>query len=208
MNAFTRVLRDLGLYDNTLLIITADHGEGLEGDVGGTGHSGRPYLPRVRVPLILRLPGAVPAGIVVEENVQVLDIAPTILSILGAPPNSQFEGIALTGLMRGEKDATLLSRSLYCVGQAPQWKGMVKGDWYLFNDGGETGLFSLVRDPGQRRDLAPQREDVVAAMSDELARYTSERESLGISLAADSEASPLPVDPQTIQQLKALGYLE
>ncbi|MBI5092514.1 MAG: sulfatase [Candidatus Hydrogenedentes bacterium] len=207
MNVFIKVLRDIGLYDHTLLIITADHGEGLEGDVGGLGHGGKPYLSRARVPLIMRLPGALPAGIVVKDNVQLLDIGPTLLDIIGAPPNMQFQGASLVGLMRGGTAAAFQARSLYCIGQQPEWKGMAKRDWYLFDDDGKVGLFHFPSDPGQNHDVAAQQEAVAKAMADELTRYAAEQEAVRNALGTEPGSAALPVDPQTAQQLKALGYL-
>ncbi len=207
MEGFTSVLQSLGLYDHTLLIVTADHGEGLEGDMGGSGHSGKPYLPRVLVPLIMRLPGVIPTDVVVKENVQVLDIVPTVFDILGVPPNHQFQGISLMGAMRGKGDAAMRTRSVYCVGQEPQWLGMAKSDWYLFNDDGAYGLFHPPDDPGQTRDLASQQRSLRDTMAGEMAQYIEAQQAKRGSLGIDGTATPLPVDPETSQQLKALGYL-
>src|SRR5262249_26605670 len=76
-----------GLLDRTLVAVVADHGESLGGHGGGT-HSMFLYEGAIRVPLILWRPGVLPAGCVVASPVRTLDVAPTILDVLGEPPLS------------------------------------------------------------------------------------------------------------------------
>jgi len=208
LGAFIKQLEFLGLFDHTLLIVTADHGESLDGDVGGTGHGGKPYLVRIRVPLVMRLPGVIPAGTQIRGNVQTIDIVPTLLDILGVQPCQQFQGRTLAGLMRGETDEALQTQGVCSIGERPQYKGMVKGDWFLFDDDGKLSLFHLPTDPGQTWDLSAQRSDLTKALVDEMTQYTVHQEAIRATLQADKAPAPLSVDPDITEQLKALGYLD
>ena len=75
-----RRLDKLGMRENTLVILLSDHGEGL-GEQGFVGHGRWLYESTTHVPWIMRLPGRIPPGSVVEENVSTLDLAPTLLDL-------------------------------------------------------------------------------------------------------------------------------
>ncbi len=78
-------LRAASLLDRTLVVVTADHGESL-GEHGETTHSMFVYEGAIRVPLVVWRPGLVPAGRVVSEPVRLVDVAPTVLELLGEQP--------------------------------------------------------------------------------------------------------------------------
>jgi arylsulfatase A-like enzyme len=94
------LLKEQGLYENTIVVITNDHGEGL-GDHDWWAHRIL-YQEQIRMPLIVRLPGG-PAGKVVPDLVRGIDIMPTILECIGVacPP---VEGRSLMGFIRGEPE--------------------------------------------------------------------------------------------------------
>ena len=91
-------LEQLGFLDNALIVITADHGEEF-GEHGRMGHGFTLFNGVMRIPLIIVAPGF-PAGRVVEENVSLVDVAPTLLELLGLPAPPTFEGRSLVPLMR------------------------------------------------------------------------------------------------------------
>lgn len=91
-----------GKLDETLIIVSADHGEEL-GEHGGMLSHGRTlYRETLNVPLVVRLPGAEPAGGEIDEPVQCIDFFPTVLEQLGCPP-ADVPGRSLLPLIRGEK---------------------------------------------------------------------------------------------------------
>jgi choline-sulfatase len=94
-------LDKLGLLSSTLIAIVGDHGESL-GDHGEETHSMFVYEPALHVPLILWRPGRLPAGKVVEPLVRALDLAPTLLDLIGAPPLPGAEGRSLLPLVNGK----------------------------------------------------------------------------------------------------------
>src|SRR6185295_2780463 len=97
-------LKKLGALDRTLVVLTADHGESL-GEHGEKTHAIFIYDATVRVPLIVRAPGVVPAGRVYAGPVRSEDIAPTVLAALKLPGGAEMQGIDLLPAVRGEVPA-------------------------------------------------------------------------------------------------------
>ena len=95
------VLREQGTYDAATIVLISDHGEELL-DHGQLGHGKTVFEEVLRVPFLLKTPGARWRGTTHDELVEMLDIAPTLLDIHGLPPDSQFQGESLLSLMRGE----------------------------------------------------------------------------------------------------------
>jgi len=98
-------LKDRGLYDNTIIVVVADHGQGC-GDHGWNFHR-LLYQAQIWVPLMIRIPGASPG--VVADLVRTIDILPTVLETLGIQGNSRVEGRSLRGLMAGKPEPPRLA---------------------------------------------------------------------------------------------------
>ncbi len=113
-NAFGQLiayLRDKGLYDDTIIIFTSDHGEEF-GEHGGVGrHFYTLYDELLHVPFIVKLPGSKLAGTVVEDQVRGLDILPTLLDLLVIDMEASFDGTSLVPLMLGEDVEKLIAVS-------------------------------------------------------------------------------------------------
>src|SRR5262249_36780289 len=88
------------LPENTLVVVFADHGEAFK-EHGWTSHGGNLYEEVTRVPLLLSLPGTLPAGMVVDDPAMLLDVAPTILRLCGAPVPPHYEGLDLSPTWHG-----------------------------------------------------------------------------------------------------------
>lgn len=102
--AFLERLAALGLAEDTLIVVTADHGEEFD-DHGSWGHGHSVYQELLHVPLLFRLPNRLPAGAKVQHAVSTLDVSSTVTELLGVAPMPDNEGHALTGLMLGEAPA-------------------------------------------------------------------------------------------------------
>jgi len=94
--------KDMGLYDNTVIVVVADHGEGL-GDHNHKFHR-IIYQEQIHVPLIMRIPGGSKSR-VVSDLVRTTDIYPTVLALLGINPPAKVDGLSLVGLMNGKKES-------------------------------------------------------------------------------------------------------
>lgn len=100
-----------GMRERTLVILTADHGEGLRADLAYTNvaigrfsrftHTVNMYDEVVRVPLAISRPADIPRGQVIQEQVRLLDLAPTVLGLVGLPQHPQHRGVDLSAALRG-----------------------------------------------------------------------------------------------------------
>jgi arylsulfatase A-like enzyme len=158
-------LRQRNLLDRTLVIFVSDHGEEF-GDHSIIGHSTDLHIQSVRVPLILRLPGIVPADVTVQEPVTLRDIPTTVIELLGLPDNGLFPGRSLVRYWmepaRAEQESielvlSELSRASWALG-TPVAKGgmksLVTGDMhYIRNGDGTEEVYDLHEDPVERNDL-------------------------------------------------------
>ena len=142
----------LGLQDATLVIATADHGEGL-GDHGQLAHRGNLHDEVVRVPLVLPGPG-IPAGRRLAGAAQLADLAPTIRAFIGAEPQGGLDGFDLLPWLTGRAGA---SPRVAAVGRLRRVQGTA--DLYFASRWPEKWIgrsdqagvaFAQDRDPGER----------------------------------------------------------
>jgi len=96
-------LQELGLAENTLVVFISDHGEDLYDHNKYFFHLASVYDSSLHIPLMFRLPGVVPEGLRVDSLVQMIDVSPTILKLLGFSTASSFEGTSLAPSFRGEE---------------------------------------------------------------------------------------------------------
>lgn len=138
-----------GLRERTLLVLTSDHGEGMY-EHGRMGHAFGHYAELANVPLVFLGDGLTPQGAVLDAVSSHLDIAPTILALLGVTPSERIQGRDLRAQMLREGPWTPRVVSLeygrsYAL-RARRWKYIVD---YQQNE----SLFDLVEDPSEQRDL-------------------------------------------------------
>jgi arylsulfatase A-like enzyme len=103
IRALLEGLDALGRAGRTLVVLTADHGEQF-GEHGGAEHTYDVHDEVAHVPLVMRLPGAIPAGREIAEPVSLADLAPTIVDVLGLPPMHGTDGTSLLPLIDGTAD--------------------------------------------------------------------------------------------------------
>ena len=157
-------LRDEGLYDNAIIVLTSDHGEefGEHGFVGW--HSHTLYDELLRVPLILKLPGSDHAGAAIDFQVRGIDIAPTLLARLGLDVPASFEGTSLLGALSGVVNVPKYAVSRKDVPVPDDFASIRTRDWKWFRG----GLFDLVKDPGEENDASKENEGVAVGMESKL----------------------------------------
>ncbi|PYQ65680.1 MAG: hypothetical protein DMF53_04895 [Acidobacteria bacterium] len=207
-------LESQGLAGNTLVVLTSDHGESL-GDHNYFFEHGRfPYDDCVHVPLIVRVPGAArPAG-TVRSPVQSIDIVPTILDLVGLPPDPQAEGKSLQPLLRGEHPTG--DRWDYAFtesGFARDYQRSITSERYKLvyvpdagnrriMGGRELELYDLAADPHETRNLIDERPEVAALLKRQLWRW----------MASGGTVAPAPaamrVEGEAGEELQSLGYIE
>jgi arylsulfatase A-like enzyme/Tfp pilus assembly protein PilF len=195
-------LKQFDLYDSSLIVITADHGESL-GEHGEATHAYFVYQSTMRVPLIIRAPGAA-AGREVAVAVSVTDIAPTVLAALGIEPGETQNGMDLGGHLWGQ-DAASPERPLYGESLVPTvfgcnpLRGVVQERWhYIWSKRPE--LYDLSSDPDEQRNLIDEEPDRAAVLHEALMSMlgSGEREDPG---------EEQPPDAETLERLESLGYV-
>jgi len=192
------------LWDDALVLVTADHGEAL-GEHGETGHGFFAYETTLKVPLVLRGPG-VPAGRTLDSTFRLVDTTPTVLEILGLPALTGVTGQSLAAqVTRGEPAAP---RTTYAESLTPlihyQWSDLRvlrDGPWkYILAPRPE--LYDLAADPGETRDLSTSNTATARRLRAALeGLLKTEREH-----ALDPASRPA-VSAETLQKLGALGYV-
>ena len=198
---FTK-LREQGTLEHTLVVVTADHGEEFF-EHGGVLHGQSHYQELLHVPLILVGPG-LPRGRRIATPVSLVDLAPTLLALFGAPAPLTLAGRDLAPLWR-TPDASWPERDLFAeadrtIERRDTERAVIRGDWklVLHRDTGERELYDLAADPREQANLAQQDPARAAQLADEL---TS-------ALASEKHAPELPpVSDDERRQLQALGYL-
>lgn len=197
-------LRRLQALDDTLVVLTADHGESL-GEHGEKTHALFIYDATVRVPLILRYPGELPAGKLYEGPVRSVDIAPTVLAALGLPGSGETQGQDLLPAFRGRvppPDLPQYSESLLAqvdFGMAPLYG--IRRAGYKWIRAPRPEVYDLRGDPRELHNLYPREARRGAALDRDLAAILadSRRRALAPQKAA--------MDAEAARSLRALGYL-
>lgn len=157
-------LDSLGLTESTLVIFTNDNGgEWLSRNAPLAHRKGTLWEGGIRVPLIMRWPGALPGGRTSSQVAITMDLTASILaaSRTRAPNAHPPDGIDLLPVLRGETEP--VERDLYWRIDRPdrQQRAIRSGGWKLLEDGGQLLLFDLDHDPGERTELSGQHPDVV-----------------------------------------------
>ncbi|HEY3174914.1 MAG TPA: sulfatase-like hydrolase/transferase [Candidatus Polarisedimenticolia bacterium] len=200
-------MKEMGIRDKTLVVLAADHGEGL-GDHGEESHGVLPYEEETRVPLIFSLAPHLPAGRRVKGVVRTVDIMPTILELLRIDPEGAAAPVQGTPLWRLMADAkgTMPGLPAYAEAMAPLllygWSPLtvVRDDRYKYIEGPRPELFDLVADPREKNDL-------YAARADLAAQYKTKLESLRREVTREGAgAETIAPDPETEARLRSLGY--
>ncbi len=206
MGRLIKKLEELGLKEDTLIIITNDHGEELD-DHGKMGHGHSLYDELIHGPLLVRYPERVPEGIVYEEPVELVDIAPTMLELLGLDPNGDHEGLSLLPLIEGKP----VHRPYYTLTEFLDTRRAVRvGDWKMSGGSSWSKLFNLREDRGEQDNLidkAPMARRLAEVhIAEGLANPVKRFRQLKTRTGRTFESSDVEMDPELRKQLEALGY--
>ncbi len=207
--AFLERLSALGLANDTLIVVTSDHGEEFD-DHGSWGHGHSVYQELLHVPLMFRLPNRVPAGTKVGEAVSTLDISATVTDLLGVPAMAHNEGHALVGLMLGEAPS---QPAVAFSDFQDDRRVITTGRWKLILRGNLTStMFDLVADPMEKNQLDASAFPIGRRYSRMLLGQFLGASDRGDWLSADQkggtqlERENAEMDDTIRDQLRALGY--
>jgi len=193
-------LKRFKLWDNTIVVVVADHGESL-GEYGEQTHGIFIYRPTTRVPLIIRYPKALPKGVRIVERVSLVDIVPTLLSILRCKPPKTFDGRSLVPLIQGSKKD--YPRVIYSEAFIPNefnWSELkgIRQDDEFFIEAPQRELY--VVKPGEKEgknviDAYPAKAD---AMKNALTALLAGEDTI--------KAEQVAITADRVERLKSLGY--
>jgi arylsulfatase A-like enzyme/Flp pilus assembly protein TadD len=186
-----------GLYDGMLIVLTSDHGEGLN-DHGEKEHGVLLYRESLHVPLVVKLPGKRLAGKRVAAPAQLVDILPTLVTAAGGKVPAGIPGMSLVDLAegRGAADRAIYSETLY-----PRlhlgWSELrsLTDAKHQYIESPSPELYDVVADPRETKNLRDERRRETFALANQL-------KPLPLNLVA-----PGAGDPEERARLAALGYL-
>ena len=160
-------LRQRGTLDRTVLVIVGDHGEHL-GDHGIWGHSNSLYEQLLHVPLVVRYPTHVPAGVRVPQSVSLRDLPATVLSLADSSAKPSLPGVSLAGMWgNGAFRGSDILAELRVAGRRKVPPGpsrfgnmhsvVLDSLHYIRNGDGSEELYDLANDSAEQRNLASSR---------------------------------------------------
>jgi len=202
-----------GLLSETLLAITADHGEGLGEHDYYFEHGSRLWEPVLRVPLLLAGPG-VPRGRSIQGRVRSVDIMPTLLAHIGLEPPAAIDGAPLWDRIAGDASEIASYAETQCRQQAmpvgESLRALSSGRWKLLvssRRGAASGppefqLFDLASDAGETRNLVRERGRIAQSMIEEIAAIVRAEPPDSVRGVATQA-----MDEETVAKLRALGYV-
>ncbi len=203
-----RHLKENNLFDKTIIIVTADHGN-IYMEHKKFGHGPWLYDEVMRVPLILHLPNLKKPS-VIKELVQSIDIFPTILELLSLPIPHQAQGISLVGLME-EKKSALRNEYIYCQGipegtlaiRSKKWKFIEKPiEGKTGEDSFDFDLYNLKKDPYELHNIINDKPRTAMQLKSRLRAWMKNRV---VYQQGESEFIP-GINEKTKERIKKTGY--
>ncbi|HLJ57466.1 MAG TPA: sulfatase-like hydrolase/transferase, partial [Chthonomonadaceae bacterium] len=198
---------ELGVSRDTLLILTADHGEELDEHGCWFDHHGL-YDTNLHIPLIMRWPDALPAGIRIGGLTSMLDIAPTVLDAAGLQETAERERMMGKSLLRlidapgavprGTADYLHITENTWMKKRGirtHRWKLIVPLETPDLHGGSDVELYELSADPGELQNVAGERPEVVSRLSRLMDEWIEAR------LAATGQPDPLPIQPIPLRRI-------
>ncbi|MGB8782403.1 MAG: sulfatase-like hydrolase/transferase [Terriglobales bacterium] len=203
-------LKTRKLYDNSVIAVMADHGESL-GAHGEDTHGIFLYDETIRVPLVIKLPGASPTGKRIEERVELVDVLPTLLQTARLKVPSTVQGKSMLGIMtagaEGSEDASVWhNRPAYAQGDYSNlsygWSAIqsLRTGKYLYIHAPRPELYDQAADPDADHDLSLSSTAVTSTLGAQLNDFRQKTSS-------KREAPRTVADPAEQAKLAALGYV-
>lgn len=205
LGLFFRFLKAEGLYDRSLIILVADHGEAL-GQHNESTHGFFIYEPTVQVPLIIRAPFGFPVK-KVKNVVELVDLAPTILEALDIPLPSFYQGQSLLGLMfdKNRKHRDMAYTETYFTRLHFGWselKALYYDNRWKYILAPKDELYDLEADNQEKDNLSLKKSYESRKAKDRIERFIREK-----SQGAKTPGDIKHLDKEDMQRLAALGYL-
>jgi arylsulfatase A-like enzyme len=200
-------LKQQDAYDDTMIVVTSDHGEAF-GERNHTGHANSPYQNLLHVGLLVKYPAsaAVVAG-VVDTPVSLVDVAPTVLAVAGAPIPANIHGRSLLDASAAAQ-REFFSETFPCATlQSPECpRGCIARtafSWpykFITSTSGRRQLYDLSADPDETRDLSQREAALARRLNADLRAW--------MKTFPSRPRQKLQLGPEALQRLKSLGYVQ
>ncbi len=201
-------LDSLDLTDSTLVVLASDHGEEFL-EHGDLGHGRTVHGEQLHVPLVLRCPALLPAGVRVKDRVRLLDLLPTILDLLNIEPVRPMQGSSLLPTLTAQVETPR-----DCFAEAnrsfnPQ-RSLEHGRYKIVADPllGGVQVYDLAMDPLEQTDVSGASPALTAQLIEELRTVEMDNASVAGRLPRSILGGRVVVDEFLRTRLKALGYFQ
>ncbi len=207
-------LKRTGLYDNTIIILTSDHGDEFR-EHGGTGHDHTLYNELINVPLIIKGPGV--ENITSDNQVRLMDVVPTILDILKVKADRSFDGVSLMPLFN-RKNYNLevyskMENHHASIISKDEWKVILKFremkfvpdkdvEWEKIETRKE--LYDLKEDPDEQNNLIDEYPEIANELEERLMELRMEVQDVEDEPEKESDDE---ISKRTKEELRSLGYV-
>ncbi|MFC1752973.1 sulfatase [Thermoproteota archaeon] len=206
---FLEKLREHNLLENTIIVITADHGEAFF-DHGFCDHGHTVYCEEINVPLIIKFPKSIKFPDVKDSRVALIDVAATIMRILNYCTSYNVEGLDLIDITNKE---VLDSRSIYSQELStvyPPKIALIKGGYkavYFVEEQKVTELYNLIEDKLERKNIISGNRDMAKEFEGEIKYWLNIKSQKRIRYGLE-EATVIIEDKERKDQLRSLGYIQ
>jgi choline-sulfatase len=212
------LMRENGVWEETLVVVTADHGEEFF-DHGMRGHKNNLYAETVHVPLIVKYPGSHPSGRD-ARLASLVDVLPTVLETAGLATDGHSDGHSLTAAPVPDRAVLLELLALSYEGRKfpskAYWGGIRTSERKLLwrerrQDDAPTGevelieLFDVAADPLEQRNIAAERRDEVQELT---RRFTAAAAPARVVATRHGDGGTAAIGDDDRARLRALGYIE
>ncbi len=196
LKALFDYLKNSKQYENTIIIVTSDHGEEFGEHGYMAWHSHTLYDELIKVPLILKLPSKIAVGRSINKQTRSIDIVPTLLELLNIPANNQIEGKSLLRLI---ENGDLAEFEEFAISQKDRTGNLPTSvrtsEWKLYN----KLLFNLTLDPKEQKNAASENKSVADSLKKQFDTARNKD--------VPAEQKDVEIGNESIEQLKSLGYL-
>jgi arylsulfatase A-like enzyme len=211
---FISFLKKNGLYENSIIVFTADHGEQFL-EHGGLAHGSSIYNEEIHIPLIVRFPNGEFAGLQTDLPVSEVDIFPTILDHLGMTIPPETDGIAIHKLLKKNNIKRTIFIKEYLDGKnmvgfiksSDQIKHVVSYKGADYTDFGRYEIYDMKNDFSEKNNLFDSKDLFLhrsIKFQSDLILTQMEAKAFKKEKAVDYDK----LNPKTIEILKALGYIK
>jgi tetratricopeptide (TPR) repeat protein len=191
---FQQSLKGRGLLKDTLIVLTSDHGESL-GEHGEETHGYFIYQSTLKVPLILHGPDGAVRPARIDSAASLIDIAPTVLDLLGVPAPPQFQG---RSLLKSSGEQPVYSESMYARDHLGcSALRSIRLGRYKYIDAPKPELYDLEADPAESKNRYDRDRPLAGKLRAQLLSLVNDRR----------PPAPNPANPEVLAKLRSLGYL-